>query len=153
MSHAWANAPLPDCASSTPIPIVYRKPSQDLARQAERSIVELGGCVLSRSDPAWVCTACRRRFGNAEHPGHRLAARTPAEWAELIRVMVPKPCRTTVSGDIHGGDPVTVVVQINETSAHIMLPELAWEQTHVATLKSSPFAEAPLKAQQFESRS
>jgi len=58
--------------------------------------------------------------------------------------MVPRPCSTSDVGEILGGDPVTVIVRIDDKGIHLMTAELSWEQTHVATLKGGPFSTVTL---------
>lgn len=60
--------------------------------------------------------------------------------------MVPTPCTTNGVGELLGGDPVTVIVRIDDKGIHIMTAELWWEQAHVATLKGGPFSTVPLGA-------
>lgn len=48
----------PQCREKAGVNIVYGMPTRDLAEQAERGEVVLGGCVLEENQPERHCTAC-----------------------------------------------------------------------------------------------
>ena len=52
----------PSCKSEQVIPIVYGYPGADLAEEAKKGLVELGGCCVDGNDPNWKCNACAKEY-------------------------------------------------------------------------------------------
>jgi hypothetical protein len=52
----------PSCKSEQVIPIVYGMPAMELVRQAEKGLVELGGCCVDANNPNWKCKACGKEW-------------------------------------------------------------------------------------------
>ena len=52
----------PGCKDRGVVPIVYGYPSEELVREAELGLVELGGCMPEDKDPRWACTKCGARW-------------------------------------------------------------------------------------------
>jgi hypothetical protein len=52
----------PSCNSEHVIPIVYGYPGADLAEQAEKGLVELGGCCVDDNNPNWKCKVCAKEW-------------------------------------------------------------------------------------------
>lgn len=134
----------PDCSSRRVRAIVYGEPTEALAAAAEAGTVVLGGCLISNESPSWDCPDCGKSFGSLAKP-RALPVRSLAEWAELIETMVPAPHRREADGVIAGGDPVTVLVRLDD-AIHILEPELVWDGPSVPRLTATPFAKVPWHA-------
>ena len=52
----------PSCKSEHVIPIVYGLPGLELAEEAEKGHVELGGCCVDANNPNWKCKACGKTW-------------------------------------------------------------------------------------------
>ena len=52
----------PKCQSNNIIPIVYGYPPSDVGEEAEKGIVQLGGCVINDDSPQWHCKNCGHEF-------------------------------------------------------------------------------------------
>ncbi len=59
----------PVCGAAA-VPVAYGYATSEMAQEADRGEVVLGGCVLGlpNGDPAWACLSCRIRFGRRETP-------------------------------------------------------------------------------------
>lgn len=60
-----SNKPIrcPGCSSPRVVPIVFGYPGHEMFEAAERGEIELGGCVVTYSDPKWTCVTCGARWG------------------------------------------------------------------------------------------
>ncbi len=58
-----ASGECPSCGASKVLRIVYGLPGLELAEDAQRGKVALGGCVITGEDPEWRCAKCGREFG------------------------------------------------------------------------------------------
>jgi hypothetical protein len=103
-----------------------------------------GGSEESSESPAWECADCKRRFGSVEHPYHENPPRSPREWTELLRTMLPSPVVERVDGELRGGDPVSVIVQIDEKEIRIMEATFKWDRPGRPQLHRIPFAVVPI---------
>ena len=54
----------PHCRSTRVVPIEYGLPPIEIAPQADRGELVLGGCCVSDGDPTWHCFACGAAFGH-----------------------------------------------------------------------------------------
>ena len=52
----------PKCQSNNIILIVYGYPPSDVGEEAEKGIVQLGGCVINDDSPQWHCKNCGHEF-------------------------------------------------------------------------------------------
>lgn len=135
----------PDCSSADARPIFYGEPPLDLDGSVERGEIALGGCVVGDNDPAWHCSGCGHRFGIRGKPDQALLARTPEEWAELVKTMLPQPVSTNEAGEVLGGAPVVVIVRVTSAEITILLASWDWVDSHRAVQKGRSFAKAPLR--------
>ena len=53
----------PRCRSTRVVPMEYGLPPIEIAPQADRGEIVLGGCCVADGDPMWHCTACGADFG------------------------------------------------------------------------------------------
>lgn len=56
----------PDCNSKQVINIVYGYPSQDIAGDAEKGKVKLGGCVIKPENPIYFCKECQNEWNRQD---------------------------------------------------------------------------------------
>jgi len=52
----------PACGSADVLPIEYGLPTPELAEEAKRGEVVLGGCCVTEFDPQWFCKACEHEW-------------------------------------------------------------------------------------------
>lgn len=50
------------------VPIMYGLPGPELARDAEKGLMVLGGCCVSEGDPTRACLDCDHRWGHLTSP-------------------------------------------------------------------------------------
>jgi hypothetical protein len=60
--------PCPKCGSHDVVPIVYGYPSSEMEREADKGLIELGGCCVLNDDPQKYCKACGERFDPPKRP-------------------------------------------------------------------------------------
>lgn len=95
--------------------------------------------------PAWECPDCGQCFGDAKKPRAKIPVRTQDEWTALIRTMLPNPVKTNEAGELLGGEPATVIVQVTTDKIVIMEAGWDWANSHRVVQKGQPFAKAPLR--------
>jgi hypothetical protein len=106
---------------------VYDEPSADLAAQADRGEIVIGGGATREHGPAWSCPDCGKRFGELHASGGRVVSRTRAEWTKLIRTMLPKPVKLNEYGELVGGRPQVVAVRLRERVIEVLEAGIGWE--------------------------
>ncbi len=52
----------PECGTDQVVPMVFGLPGPELAEEAQRGEVELGGCSITGDDPEWACRECGHRW-------------------------------------------------------------------------------------------
>lgn len=107
--------------------------------------VVLGGCVITDNDPAWECPDCKRRFGDPEHRYQANPPRTPNEWVELIKTMLPAPTQERPGRELWGGDPLVVIVIVGADKIRIMEAAIEWPDPSRPRTRGAPFAEVSLR--------
>jgi hypothetical protein len=123
---------------------VYGEPEPEREPQAKDGEVVLGGSCISDHSPAWRCKHCGQDYGSWSKPYKPVSARTPDEWMPLLRTMLPRPVET-IEGELWGGDPPTVVVEVKDGKIHIMQSTIEWQGAHSPTHKKRAFARRPLR--------
>src|SRR5690606_8803015 len=132
-----------DCGTAKAQPILLGVPSVDLRQVLGAGDVELLKVERQQLDPAWDCLKCGRKFGRRDATKGQVRSR--AEWCDLIRTMLPQPVAAGDAGELLGGDPVAVIVNVIGAEIAIMEAAWDWQQTHVPTRKAIPFATVPLR--------
>ncbi|MGW0245645.1 hypothetical protein ACWDYH_03295 [Nocardia goodfellowii] len=61
------HATCPRCGADG-VPIIYGFPSAAVMNKVEAGRAEMGGCVITGTEPRWACTACRHRW-RTDTPG------------------------------------------------------------------------------------
>ena len=56
----------PHCGNREGIPIVYGYPSMELAEEAEKGKVVLGGCCVMEDNPVYHCDRCQHQWNRSE---------------------------------------------------------------------------------------
>ncbi len=59
----------PMCGSADVVPIVYGFPLPETEAEAEKGLIELGGCCVGDRDPRKACRTCGERFDRP--PAHK----------------------------------------------------------------------------------
>ena len=54
--------PCPRCGASSPLRILYGYPTPEAFEAAERGELAIGGCMIGRESPRFVCGACRAQL-------------------------------------------------------------------------------------------
>jgi hypothetical protein len=67
------------------------------------------------------------------------------EWLEPIGTTLPAPVQTNADGELLAGEPVVVIVRVEDDVIRIMEAGIEWQGAHSPTLKGEPFAEVPLR--------
>lgn len=57
----------PKCNKNDGVDIVYGMPSPELAEQAEKGLIALGGCIVEENQPVYRCLDCGYEWDRAEH--------------------------------------------------------------------------------------
>ncbi|MEV6277716.1 hypothetical protein [Nocardia sp. NPDC051832] len=74
------HANCPQCGTDG-IPIIYGFPSAAVMDKVEAGLAQMGGCVITGTEPRWACPSCQHRW-RTDAPGQVARTDTP----ELRRV-------------------------------------------------------------------
>ncbi|MGC4070792.1 MAG: hypothetical protein QM784_40180 [Polyangiaceae bacterium] len=136
----------PDCGSFDLCSVRYGEVTvqSNEARDCRSATIDLA--TFGKDGPKWQCKDCGRRFGHWGVSPDDSFVQSRDEWSELIRSMLPEPVQSLKGGVLVGGEPRTVIVQVQ--SRHIVILEAGLECSDVTrpARVAHPFAAVKLSA-------
>ncbi|MEV0249081.1 hypothetical protein AB0H76_20935 [Nocardia sp. NPDC050712] len=78
------HATCPRCGANG-VPIIYGFPSAAVMDKVEAGLAQMGGCVITGTEPRWACPACQNRWRTD----------TPGQPAQVARTDTPELRRTS----------------------------------------------------------